>query len=203
MCISVIIDGADIDGIIGEMFSCKISFESKNKISKCMFIHRRCSGKIAMLICSKWLICLPLFVALIIFSSKVSWCLNKQELSVYIDQKRLEYAKEAIRKFGDKIPLKVQKNILEQKVTLGMTPYEAKLSAGGYYFKVDADPMYWTKDSDPFVVMDAQSVRADKSKIWMTFETSTQYPGEGTQSFTVYFFNGKAECIIKNTQNIK
>ena len=114
-----------------------------------------------------------------------------------LKKQRLDFAKEAIRLYGDEISVEAQKNILEQKVTLGMTPYEAKLAGGAFYFKVEADPKFWPAGANPHAVMDKQSVKPDESKIWMTFETETQFPGHGKQRFVVYVFNGKAVEITQ------
>ena len=37
----------------------------------------------------------------------------------------------------------------------------------------------------------------DDSKIWMTFQTATQYAGEGMQKFKVAFEKGRVVEIIK------
>jgi hypothetical protein len=117
-----------------------------------------------------------------------------------LDKERLEFAKETIRLFGDKIPEEAQKGILKQQVLIGMTPYEAKLAGGAFYFKVQADPKNWKPNANPHVVMDRQSVSPDKSKIWMTFENETQFPGESKQRFTAYIFNGKVQSIEKGSK---
>ena len=116
---------------------------------------------------------------------------------VTLDKTRLEFAKEAIRLYGDKIPAQSQKDILEQKITVGMSPYEAKLAGGAFYYKVEVDPKKWPQNADPLVVIDRQSITPDESKIWMTFETETQFPGEGKNRFEVYFRHGKAQEIRK------
>lgn len=109
-----------------------------------------------------------------------------------LDQKRLESAKETIRLYGNQIPEQAQIDILAQQVTLGMSPYEARLAGGAFYFKVEADPAIWPANADPFNVMWKQSTHPDDSKIWMTFETATQFPDVGKQRFEVYFTKGKA-----------
>ena len=109
-----------------------------------------------------------------------------------LDKKRLEFAKGVIRDYGDKIPPQIQKDILEQRVTLGMPPYEAHLAAGAFVFKVQADQSKWPEDADPYRVMWAQSTHPDNSQIWMTFETATQFPDKGNTKFSVFFQNGKA-----------
>ncbi len=126
-----------------------------------------------------------------------SWSQSMSTNQPQLDEKRLEYAKETIRLYGNQIPAQAQKNILEQRVTLGMSPYEAKLAGGAFFFKVIADPQNWPKNSDPYDVMWAQSTHPDNSEIWMTFETATQFPDEGIQRFQVYFIQGKAAQINK------
>lgn len=119
-----------------------------------------------------------------------------------LDKKRLEYAKETIRLYGNQIPKEAQENILLQKIVVGMSPYEAKLAGGAFYYKVEHDPKAWPKDAvvDPLAVIDKQSVSPDASKIWMTFENATQFPGEGKQRFEVYVTNGKVQEIKKLTK---
>lgn len=114
-----------------------------------------------------------------------------------LDQKRLDHAKEIIRLYGEQIPAEAQKAILEQKIILGMSPYEAKTAAGGYFFKVDADLSVWPPNADPNVVIAKQATHPDNSKIWLTFETATQFVGEGVAKFTVYFKKGRALKIEK------
>lgn len=109
--------------------------------------------------------------------------------------KRREHARRVIEEFSDKISPLVQKKILEQQVILGMSPYEAHLAAGAFHFKVEADQKKWPNDADPYRVMWAQSTAPDDSKIWMTFETSTQYSDSGTTTFRVFFERGKAVKI--------
>lgn len=141
-------------------------------------------------------------LSVLLFVSAGSFAQNNsnilsENMVVNLDTAQLEFAKEAIRLYGDKIPEVAQKAILEQRVLIGMSPYEAKLAAGAFYFKVTADPKHWPPNANPYVVIDRQSVAPDESKIWMTFQTETQYPGEGKKRFTVYFFNGKAQSIEK------
>ena len=109
-----------------------------------------------------------------------------------LDQKRLEYATGVIRDYGDKIPPQIQKDILAQRVTLGMPPYEASLAAGASTFEVIADPTKWPKSADPYKVIQAQTLHPDDSQIWMIFETATQFPEKGMTRFKVFFRGGKA-----------
>lgn|SRR5574343_815681 len=116
---------------------------------------------------------------------------------IQLDEKRLERAKAEIKEYWDKFALAVQRDILSQRVTIGMSPYEARLAAGAFYFKVTADPKVWPPNADPHTVMWAQSLNPDDSEILMTFETATQYPGEGMQRFRVHFRQGRAQEISK------
>jgi hypothetical protein len=140
--------------------------------------------------------------ALLFLVSPLSWSQNLPTSVAEINEKTLAYAKEAIQLYGDQIPAHIQKEILAQQITLGMSPYEAKLAGGAFYFKVEADPKKWPPNADPYEVISKQSTNPDDSKIWMTFETSTQFPEKGLTKFTVFFGKGKAVSIdndeIKN-----
>lgn len=77
------------------------------------------------------------------------------------------------------IPASAQRGILNQRILIGMSPYEAKLAGGAFYYKIESDSKVWPPRSDPYVVMDMQSLQPDESKIWMTIQNDTQFPGEG------------------------
>jgi hypothetical protein len=126
---------------------------------------------------------------------------NTSTAQPLLDQKLLEHAKEAIRLYGNQIPIEAQKSILQQKITVGMSPYEARLAGGAFSYKVEADPKNWPKNTDPRKVMWKQSTNPDDSKIWMTFQNVTQFPGEGKKRFTVFFIHGKAVEINKLGEN--
>lgn len=115
----------------------------------------------------------------------------------HIDQKRLEFAKETIRLYGNMISTSAQRGILEQKILIGMSPYEAKLAGGAFHYKVEADPKVWPSGANPIVLMDRQSFHPDESKIWMSFQNDTQFSGEGEQRFTVFITNGRVQTIEK------
>ncbi len=114
-----------------------------------------------------------------------------------LDEKRLELAKETIHLYGAQISSDAQKAILEQKITLGMSPYEARLAGGAYFFKVEADPSVWPPNTDPNLVIAKQATHPDNSKIWLTFETATQFSNDGLTRFTVSFEKGRAVKIEK------
>ncbi len=112
-------------------------------------------------------------------------------------QKRREEILQIFKDHPDKISPAIQAKILDEQVVLGMTPYDAYLAAGAFFFKVIHDPTKWQKNADPYKVMWAQSITPDDSQIWMTFQSDTQYPEEGKQSFQVFFKRGKAVEIEK------
>jgi len=114
------------------------------------------------------------------------------EPSGRLNQKVLEIAQEAIQEYGDKISLEAREHILVQRVVLGMSPFEALLAGGTFVFRVQADRKVWPRGTDPYRIIYGQSLAPDDSRIWMTFETETQFPGEGRQGFTVEFEIGKA-----------
>ena len=90
-------------------------------------------------------------------------------------------------------PLENREAIIHGQVREGMTPFEAKLAAGGgFSFKVNADTSRWPKNADPLEVMWTQSVRPDESEIWMTFRSRTQYTTADDATFRVHFKSGKA-----------
>jgi hypothetical protein len=116
-----------------------------------------------------------------------------------LDQQVLKYAEDTLRILGDRVTPATREAILAQTVVLGMSPFEAKLAAGLFFFRVDADHSVWPATADPYDVMWRQSTHPDHSHIWMTFETQTQYPTLGETQFTVYFERGRALRIDRLT----
>lgn len=114
-----------------------------------------------------------------------------------LDETRLAFAKSEIEKYHDKIAPDMQQAILLQRIVLDMSPYEARLAGGAFYFKVVADPKVWPTNADPYDVMWGQSLHPDNSDIWMAFENTTQYPGLGLVRFHVHFEHGRATLIEK------
>lgn len=108
------------------------------------------------------------------------------------DAESQAFARKMFAEHPDKFPEERRQAILDGQVTLGMTPYEAKLAGGAFAFKVIADKARWPTGADPFKVMWRQSIEADDSEIWMTFKNATQFPGEGARVFRVHFKRGKA-----------
>lgn len=117
---------------------------------------------------------------------------------------RRNYAQAMFAQHPEIFPEDRRLSILNGVVTLGMTPFEAKLAGGAFAFKVVADTSRWPANSDPYKVMWAQSMLPDKSEIWMTFRNATQFL-EGNESlFRVHFEKGHAINIekIKDEKNV-
>jgi len=93
----------------------------------------------------------------------------------------------------------VREAILANRVIVGMRPYDCYLAAGAFAYKVQADTAIWPPSSDPLRVLWAQTLRPDNSQIWMSFETDTQFPGEGLCRFRVHFRHGAVARIEKLT----
>lgn len=106
----------------------------------------------------------------------------------------LEIARKEISRH-DEIAAGVRAAILLQQVVVGMSPFEAKLAAGAFFFKVKSDGSKWPPNTDPFLIIDSQHARPDESEIWLAFENDTQFPGKGIKRFEVYFIHGRVEKI--------
>lgn len=89
-----------------------------------------------------------------------------------------------------------EEDIKRGEVVLGMTPFEAKLAGGAFYYKVQADPLVWDEHADPMQVMWSQTDNPDDSDIEMTFRNMTQNSGIQT-TFKVVFTRGLATSIIE------
>ncbi len=112
-----------------------------------------------------------------------------------LDQARLEFAKGVIAQYGDKIPPHIQADILGQRVSIGMPPYEAYLAAGQCNFQVSADRSRWPANADPFKVIQAQTLHPDDSEISMFFENATQFPDKGKSRFKVSVRRGRVVSV--------
>lgn len=112
---------------------------------------------------------------------------------------RKSYAQTMFAQHPELFPENRRLSILNGVVTLGMTPFEARLAGGAFAYKVIADKAKWPQHSDPLKVMWAQSMQADNSEIWMMFKNSSQFFQEikGEVSFRVYFEHGSAVRIEK------
>lgn len=112
-----------------------------------------------------------------------------------MSDERKDYAKTMFSKHPELFPQNRQQSILDGVVLLGMTPFEAKLAGGAFFYKVVSDKEKWPEHSDPFKVMWAQSIQADNSEIWMMFKNSSQFSEGADVSFKVYFERGCAVVI--------
>lgn len=84
----------------------------------------------------------------------------------------------------------IAKNIEKGKIIPGMNTLEAAKAGGAYFFRVLADEAVWERDADPYLIIRAQAEHPDNSRIWMTFQNNTQYPGKDIQTFRVRFVQG-------------
>ena len=94
----------------------------------------------------------------------------------------------------------IKKAIEEKKIIVGMNTVEAAKAGGSYFFRVIADPKVWDEDTDPNIVIKAQVEKPDDSKIWMTFQNTTQFNTKKPQTFQVEFKKGR---VVKITRIIK
>lgn len=108
---------------------------------------------------------------------------------------RKNYAQTMFAQHPELFPENRRLSILNGVVTLGMTPFEARLAGGAFAYKVIADKAKWPQHSDPLKVMWAQSMQADNSEIWMMFKNDTQFGGECEIPFRVTFEHGVAVDI--------
>ncbi len=112
------------------------------------------------------------------------------------DERRI-YAQTMFEQHPELFPEERRGAILQGRVELGMTPFEAKLAGGAFAFKVVADQSKWPPHADPYKVMWAQSMLADNSEIWMTFNNTVQFDTAVDCPFRVHFSQGHASSIDK------
>jgi len=98
---------------------------------------------------------------------------------------------------NDKIKKIMKTSIEHGKIINGMNTLQASLAGGAYFFRVIADSDIWDKDIDPNIVIKAQVDKPDNSKIWMTFQNTTQYLTKEPESFQVEFQKGKVVKIAR------
>ena len=113
-------------------------------------------------------------------------------------KERIENLTKAMDEYPDLFTQEMRETILQGKVILGMSRYQAQLAGGSCSFAVSADPEKWKPNSNPFRVIQAQTYHPDNSEIRLTFQNDTQYPNEGVQTFHVDFRQGKATNIEKH-----
>ena len=111
------------------------------------------------------------------------------------EQKRLDFANKILSERPESLRRDRVNDIVNGKITVGMTPWEAKLAGGAFTYKVIPDPTLWEKDIDPLRVIWAQSDHPDNSQIIMKFTNKTQFSNNNPVHFLVQFNNGMAVNI--------
>ena len=86
-------------------------------------------------------------------------------------------------------------SILKGVVEIGMSPHEARLAGGAFFYRVVADTSKWPEHSDPMRVIWAQTMHPDNSEITMTFKNSSQSPKCEEMAFEVHFVKGRVVRI--------
>lgn len=109
---------------------------------------------------------------------------------------RIVYIRGFFSRYPDFFPENRRHLIEKGIVSLGMSPFEAKLAGGSFSYKVIADPENWPAHSDPLAVMWRQSVNPDNSKIWMFFCNFRQFCSSEKVAFSVRFEQGRAVEIV-------
>jgi len=94
----------------------------------------------------------------------------------------------------------IKKAIEQKKIIEGMDTVQASLAGGAYFFRVIADSKVWDKDIDPNIVIKAQVQKPDNSKIWMTFQNTTQFDTKKPQTFQVEFQRGRVVKITRGKE---
>ena len=114
-----------------------------------------------------------------------------------INEKLRQVAEREIAAHPEKFSDETKRNILDQRITLGMTPYEVRLAGGAFYYEVEADPKRWPRGSDPIKVIATQTDEPDDSKITLTFQNTTQFQTPEPVTFRVRIMRGKVTEIVR------
>lgn len=87
-----------------------------------------------------------------------------------------------------------------RRIVEGMDPYLASKAGGAFQYRVDPDHK-WSPATDPLRIIFAQAMHPDDSKIWMTFENSTQFPERGLVRFAATVEHGVVTRIAPVGKN--
>jgi hypothetical protein len=87
--------------------------------------------------------------------------------------------------------------VLDGIVKIGMTPREAQMAGGGFFFAVTADRRHWPSGSDPNKVMDRQTDAPDNSRIILRFCNARQFETMEPVIFRVEFHRGRVSSISR------
>jgi hypothetical protein len=112
-----------------------------------------------------------------------------------IDEKTRQIAQREIEANPGRFSEEAKRNILMQKITMGMTPHEARLAGGSFFYKVEADPR-WPRGSDPLIVIASQTDQPDDSKITLTFRNTTQFQTREATTFRVEIRRGRVTEVV-------
>jgi hypothetical protein len=122
---------------------------------------------------------------------------DKSRADMTIDEKTRQIAQREMDADPGRFSDEAKRNILIQKITLGMTPHEARLAGGSFFYKVEADPKRWPRGSDPLTVIAKQSDQPDDSKITLTFRNTTQFQTPEPTTFRVEIRLGRVTEIVR------
>jgi hypothetical protein len=78
-----------------------------------------------------------------------------------------------------------------------MTPHEARLAGGSFFYRVEADPKRWPRGSDPLVVIASQTDQPDDSRITLTFKNKSQFQTPELTTFRVEIRRGRVTEIVR------
>jgi hypothetical protein len=122
---------------------------------------------------------------------------DKSRADMTIDEKTRQIAQREIEADPGRFSDEAKRNILMQKITVGMTPHEARLAGGSFFYQVEADPKRWPRGSNPLIVIASQTDQPDDSKITLTFQNRTQFQTQEPTTFRVEIRRGKVTEIVR------
>jgi len=121
---------------------------------------------------------------------------DRSRADMTIDEKTRQIAQREMDANPGRFSDEAKRNILMQKVTLGMTPHEARLAGGSFFYQVQADPERWPRGSNPLAVIASQTDRPDDSKITLTFRNTTQFQTPEPTTFRVEIRRGRVTEVV-------
>jgi len=121
---------------------------------------------------------------------------DKPRADMTIDEKTRQIAQREMDANPGRFSDEAKRNILMQKITVGMTPHEARLAGGSFFYQVQADPERWPRGSNPLAVIASQTDRPDDSKITLTFRNTTQFQTQEPTTFRVEIRRGRVTEVV-------
>jgi len=128
---------------------------------------------------------------------QVDWSAKNRaalELAMNDDERKQAVIKE-VQTHPEYFSEETKKNVLNGKIIIGMSPYEAQLAGGAFFYQVEADKR-WPKNADPLAVINRQTNDPDDSKITLTFNNTTQFDSREPKTFRVEFVRGRVMKIV-------